>query len=90
MRSSVSGVAVDTLLFSHIGVPLFHRYQVFGRPGTHIAFRGTYMQRTCTCLEGSDATSLRARHRRRAREIVARMSRTTLQEEGDREPDSSS
>ena len=38
MRSSVSGVAVDTLLFSHIGVPLFHRYQVFGRPGTHIAF----------------------------------------------------
>ena len=28
MRSSVSGIAVDTLLFSRIGVPLFHRYQV--------------------------------------------------------------
>ena len=26
--SSVSGVAVDTLLFSRIGVPLFHRYRV--------------------------------------------------------------
>ena len=61
MRSSVSGVAVDT-----------------------------YMQQTRTCLEGSDAASLRARHRHRAREIAARMSRTTLQEEGDREPDSSS
>ena len=41
MRSSVSGVAVDALLFSRIGVPLFHRYSVFSRPGTHVAFRGT-------------------------------------------------
>ena len=35
---------MDTLLFSHIGMPLFHRYQVFDRPGTYAAFRGTYMQ----------------------------------------------
>ena len=40
MRSSVSGVAVDTLLFSRIGVPLFHRYRVFSPPGTHVAFLG--------------------------------------------------
>ena len=50
MRSSVSGVAVDTLLFSRIGVPLFHRYRVFSRPGTHVAFRGTYLTRIRTFL----------------------------------------
>ena len=42
-RPAVSGIAVDTLLFSRIGVPLFHRYLVFSRPGTHGAFRGTNM-----------------------------------------------
>ena len=48
-RSAVSGIAVDTLLFSRIGVPLFHRYRGFDRPGTHVAFRGTYnlMLRRC-------------------------------------------
>ena len=85
MRSSVSGVAVDTLLFSRIGVPLFHRYRVFSRPGTHVAFRGTYMTRILTFLEESDAASLRSRHRRRARAIAPRMSQTTP-----KEPDSSS
>ena len=65
-RSAVSGihVAVDTLLFSRIGVPLFHRYRVFDRPGTHGAFRGTYMRRMHVFLEESDAASLRQRHRR--------------------------
>ena len=43
MRSSVSGITADALLFSRIGVPLFHRHSVFSRPGTHVAFRGTYM-----------------------------------------------
>ena len=42
-RPAVSGIVVDTLLFSHIGVPLFHRYRVFDRLGAHGAFRGTYM-----------------------------------------------
>ena len=42
-RSAVSGIAVDTLLFSRIGMLLFHRYLVFDRPGTHVAFRGMYM-----------------------------------------------
>ena len=62
-RPAVSGVAVDTLLFSRIGVPLFHRYRVFDRAGTHGAFRGTYMRRMHTFLEESDAASLRRRHR---------------------------
>ena len=70
MRSSVSGVAVDTLLFSRIGVPLFHQYRVFSRPGTHEAFIGTYMTRIRTFLEESDAASLRARHRRCARRLL--------------------
>ena len=30
-RLAVSGIAVDTLLFSRIGMPLFHRYRVFDR-----------------------------------------------------------
>ena len=90
MWSSVSGVAVDTLLFSRIGVPLFHRYRVFSRQGTHVAFHGTYMARIRTFLEESDAASLRSRHRRRAREIASWMSQTTLREDRCREPDSSS
>ena len=90
MRSSVSGVAVDTLLFSRIGVPLFHRYRVFSRPGTHVAFRGTYMTQIRTFLEESDAASLRSRHRRCAREIASRKSQTTPREAGGQEPDGSS
>ena len=89
-RLAVSGIAVDTLLFSRIWVPLFHRYRVFDRPGTHIAFRGTYMQHMHTFLEESDAASLRAHHRRHAWEIAARISRTTLQDTGGRSPDVSS
>ena len=48
------------------------------------------MQRIRTFLEESDAVLLQARHRRLAQEIVACISRTALQEAGDREPDSSS
>ena len=66
-QSAVSGIAVDTLLFSRIGVPLFHRYRVFDRPGTHAAFRGTYMHWMSTFLEESDVASLQTRHRRCAR-----------------------
>ena len=89
-QSAVSGIAVDTLLFSRIGMPLFHRYRVFDRPGMHVAFRGTYMQRMRTFLEESDAASLQRRHRRCAREIAARMSRTSLQDTSDQAPDDSS
>ena len=62
--SAVLRIAVDTLLFSRIGMPLFHRYRVFDQPGTHVAFCGTYMQRMHTYLEESDVASLRSRHHR--------------------------
>ena len=85
LRSSVSGAAVDTLLLSRIGVPLFHRYRVFSHAGTHVAFRGTNMAWIRTFLEESDAACLRRRHRRRAWAIASKMSQRTPQE---REPDS--
>ena len=44
-RPAISGVVIDTLLFSRIGLPLFHRYRIVSRTGTHAAFRGTYMKR---------------------------------------------
>ena len=81
---------MDTLLFSRIGVPLFHRYRVFDRPGTRGAFRGTYMRQMHTFLEESDAASLRRRHRRCAQDIAARMLRTSLRDAEDRTPDVSS
>ena len=70
-RPAASGIAVATLLFSRIGVPLFHQYRVFDRPGTHGAFRGSYMRRMRAFLEESDAASLRRRHRRCAWDIAA-------------------
>ena len=42
-QPTISGVAIDTLLFSRIGSPLFHRYRIINRTGTHAAFQGTYM-----------------------------------------------
>ena len=89
-RPVISGIAVDTLLVSRIGVPLFHLYRVFDRQGTHAAFRGTYMRRMHTFLEESDAASLRRRHRRRAQDIAARMSRTSPRRGEDKSPDVSS
>ena len=41
MMPSISGVAIDMLLFSHIGSPLCHRYRIISRTG-YVAFRGTY------------------------------------------------
>ena len=89
-RPAISRIAVDILLFSRIGVPLFHLYRVFDRQGTHGAFRGTYMRRMHTFLEESDAASLRRRHRRCARDIAAWMSRTSPRSGEDRPPDVSS
>ena len=37
MMPSISGVAIDTLLFSHIGSPLCHRYRIISRTGSHAA-----------------------------------------------------
>ena len=85
-RPAISGIAVDTLLFSRIGVPLFHRYQVFNRLGTHGAFRDTYMTRLHTFLEESDEASLRRRHRQCAKEIASRMSLSSTPSGDDKSP----
>ena len=74
-RPSVSGIAIDTFLFSHIGMPLFHRYRVFDRQGGHPAFRGPYMPRLFDFLQEAYAESIRRSHRRRAKEIAASMSK---------------
>ena len=85
-RPAVSGIAVDTLLFSRIGVPLFHRYRVVYSSGTHGAFRSPYMRQLHAFLEESDAASLHRRHRRCARDIAARMSRTSIRDTEDKTP----
>ena len=76
-RPSVSGIAIDTFLFSRIGMPLFHRYRVFDRFGSHPAFRKPYMPRLFLFLKESDSESIRRSHRRRARELAAGMSQQT-------------
>ena len=70
-RPSVSGIAIDTFLFNRIGTPLFHRYRVFDRFGSHNAFRKPYMQNLFAFLEEADSESIRRSHRRRAKEIAA-------------------
>ena len=76
-RPSVSGIAIDTFLFSRIGMPLFHRYRVFDRLGSHPAFRKPYMPKLFLFLKVSDSESIRRSHRRREKEIAASMSRQT-------------
>ena len=76
-RPSVSGIAIDTFLFSRIGAPLFHRYRVFDHLGSHPAFRGPYMSKLFTFLKESDSESIRHSHRRWAKEIAISMSKKT-------------
>ena len=76
-RPSVSGIAIDTFLFSRIGMSLFHRYRIFDRLGGHPAFRGPYMSRLFDFLNEADAASIRRSHRCRAKEIAASMSKRT-------------
>ena len=68
-RPSVSGIAIDTFLFSCIGTPLFHRYRVFDRLGSHPAFRKPYMPKLFLFLKESDSESIRRSHRRRQRRL---------------------
>ena len=70
----MSGIAIDTFLFSRIGMPLFHRYRVFDRFGSHPAFRKPYMPRLFLFLKESDSESIRRSHRRWARELAVGMS----------------
>ena len=74
-RPSVSGIAIDTFLFSRIGAPLFHRYRVFDRIGSHPAFRKPYMPKLFLFLRESDSETIRRNHRRRAKEIATDMTR---------------
>ena len=37
---------------------LIHRYRVFSRAGTHVAFHGTYMARVQAFIEESDVACL--------------------------------
>ena len=73
-RPSVSGIAIDTFLFSRIGMSLFHQYRVFDRFGSHPAFRRAYMTNIFLFLKESDSEAIRRSHRRRARELAAGMS----------------
>ena len=86
-RPAISGIVVDTLLFSRIGVPLFQRYRVVNRSGTHGAFHVLYMRCLHAFLEELDATSLSRRHRRCAQDLAARMSWTSLRDTEDRMAD---
>ena len=56
-RTTISVVTVDTLLFSCIGVLLFHSYRVINRSGTHGAFRGLYMRRLHAFRVGCDVVT---------------------------------
>ena len=89
-RPAISGVAIDTLLFSRIGVPLFHRYRIVSLRGTHMALRGTYMRRLHSFLEDMDEEWLRHLHRRRAQEMAACMSLSSGRDSVDSSADVSS
>ena len=45
LMSCISGVEIDTLLFSRVGSPLCHWCRLISRTGSHAAFRGTYLKR---------------------------------------------
>ena len=74
---SISGVAIDTLLFSRIGSPLCHRYRLTSRTGSHAAFRGTYLRRLRAFLDESDSSVVRRLHRQLAQELASRVVKST-------------
>ena len=59
----VSGVAIDTILFSRVSSPLCHRYRLISHTGSHAAFRGTYLKRLQLFIEESDDAVRRRLHR---------------------------
>ena len=64
LMPSISGVVIDTLLFSRIGSPLCHHYRLISRTGSHAAFRDTYLRRLHAFLDESDSAVVRRLHRR--------------------------
>ena len=77
MMPSISGVAIDTLLFSRVGSPLCHRYWIISRTGSHAAFRGTYLRQLRVFLKESDSAVVRRLHHQLARELAARIALPT-------------
>ena len=77
LMPSISGVAIDTLLFSRIGSPLCHRYRLISRPRSHAAFRGTYLRRLRAFLDESDSAVVHRLHRRLAQELASRVVKST-------------
>ena len=77
MMPSISGVAIDTLLFSRVGSLLCHSYRIISRTGSHAAFRGTYLRRLRAFLEESDSAVVRRLHHQLARELAARIAPPT-------------
>ena len=59
----VSGVAIDTLLFSRVGSPLCHRCRLISHTGSHAAYRGTYLKRLWLFTEEADDAVRRRLHR---------------------------
>ena len=74
---SISGVAIDTLLFRCIGSPLCHRYRLISRTGSHAAFRGTYLRRLRAFLDESDSALVRRLHRRLAQDLASHVVKST-------------
>ena len=77
LMPSISGVAIETLLFSRIGSPLCHRYRLISQTGSHAAFRGTYLRRLRAFLDESDSAVVRRLHRRLAQELASRVVKST-------------
>ena len=77
---SISGVANDTLLFSRIGSPLLHRYQIISHTA---ALRGKYMRRLHAFLEEWNSAVVRRQHRRCAKELATLMSLSSGRDSAD-------
>ena len=77
MMPSISGVAIDTLLFSRIGSPLCHRNRIISRTGSYAAFRGTYVRRLRAFLDKSDSAVVRQLHHQLAQELAAQIAPPT-------------
>ena len=71
LMPSISGVAIDTLLFSRIGSPRCHRYRLISWTGSHTAFRGTYLHRLRAFLDESDSVVVRRLHSQLAQELAS-------------------
>ena len=77
LMPGVSGVAIDTLLFSRVGSPLCHRYRLISHTGSHTAFRGTYPKRLWSFIEEMDSAGRRQGPHGLNQRVSARMVKST-------------